>query len=233
MSLAKDKFFELLVPHIEALGYTFKKSKGSFEKVRGDLNYDILFSWDGRGGTTYLNNVMGKVHIPAIAKAIKKLIAIQYEAYVWQGKKMSKSEFKIPQMYTRQLIELANMMRFKEMAAMPFEEKYPIENIKKTVEVVHQQIIQEIIPFHNTVHSEIDILNWYIQKALVQIDSKDYHNIFSFAFPIKMMCKKLRIDEPPFIKAIDFFTNDSMDILWNNQSIDFNSLKARYDAIVF
>jgi hypothetical protein len=39
-------------------------------------------------------------------------------------------------------------MRMKEMAAMPFEYKYPLEKISKTVEVIKQIILQDLIPLH-------------------------------------------------------------------------------------
>lgn len=233
MSQAKDIFFELLTPNIEALGYSFKKSKGSFDKLCGELCYSIRFSWDGRGGTVYLNNVSGIVHIPAIAKANRKLIDIRYEAVVWQERNECNRQSFIPQMYSNQLIELANLMRFKEMAAMPFEEKYPMDKIIKTVEAAKQEIISEIIPFHNTINNEQDILNWYIHKAEEQVKLNDYFNICSYAFPIKLMCKKLKIDEPQFIKDIDFFTKNSMDELWNLQSIDFKKLGEQFNAITF
>lgn len=233
MSQVKDIFFELLVPAIEELGYKFKKSKGSFEKIEDDLCYSILFSWDGRGGTVFLNSVTGKVDIPAIAKANKKLLDIRYEAAIWVEKKERNKGISIPQMYSIQLIELSNMMRFKKMAEMSFEEKYPSDKIKKTVEVVKQGILSEIIPFHNTINNESDILNWYLSKAKEKVEMSDYYNICNYVIPIKLMCKKLRIDEPQFIKDINLFTNHSIDKLWNIQSVDFDSLKERFDAIEF
>lgn len=233
MSQAKDMFFELLTPSIEAMGYKFKKSKGSYDKFVGDVCYSIIFSWDGRGGTTFLNSVNGKVHIPAIAKAINKIMEIRYEAAVWQEVQDRNKRILIPQMYSSKLIELGNMMHFKEMAAMTFEEKYPMDKITKTVEVVRQGITYEIVAFHNTINDEKDILNWYINKAEAQVKKNDFYNICCYAIPIKFMCKKLNTDEPKFINEIDFFTNKSPDALWNIQSLNFTDLRLLFNSIKF
>ena len=84
MSQARDKFYELLCEQIADEGYEFKKSKGDFLKIKNDLNYTIQFSWDGRGGTTFLNGLTGIVEIPKIGKASKKLLAYELSAQVYQ-----------------------------------------------------------------------------------------------------------------------------------------------------
>ena len=71
MSEAKDIFYQLLTPEVEKLGYIFKKSKTQYVKSVGDLDYFIDFSWDGRGGVTFLNHVSGGISAPYIKKASK------------------------------------------------------------------------------------------------------------------------------------------------------------------
>ena len=227
MSQAKDIFFELITPKMEEFGFQFKKSKSCFEKTKGDLFFSIMFSWDGRGGTTYLNNVSSKVHIPKIMKAARALTNIGFEACIWQENPITSNNF-IPQMYSKKLIELANLMRFKEMSAMPFEEKYPIEKIRNTANIALKIVIDDLLPLQSIINNENDILDWYLMKAKEQLERNEINNISYYAFPIKLMCKKLKINEPPLIKEIDLFTKDSIDSHWNMQLIEFETLENRF-----
>lgn len=227
MSQAKDIFFELITPKMEEFGFQFKKSKSCFEKTKGDLFFSIMFSWDGRGGTTYLNNVSSKVHIPKILKAARALTNIGFEACIWQENPITSNNF-IPQMYSKKLIELANLMRFKEMSAMPFEEKYPIEKIRNTANIALKIVIDDLLPLQSIINNENDILDWYLMKAKEQLERNELNNISYYAFPIKLMCKKLKINEPPLIKEIDLFTKDSIDSHWNMQLIEFETLENRF-----
>lgn len=227
MSQAKDIFFELITPKMEEFGFQFKKSKSCFEKTKGDLFFSIMFSWDGRGGTTYLNNVSSKVHIPKILKAARALTNIGFEACIWQENPITSNNF-IPQMYSKKLIELANLMRFKEMSAMPFEEKYPIEKIRNTANIALKIVIDDLLPLQSIINNENDILDWYLMKAKEQLERNEINNISYYAFPIKLMCKKLKINEPPLIKEIDLFTKDSIDSHWNMQLIEFETLENRF-----
>ena len=227
MSQAKDIFFELITPKMEEFGFQLKKSKSCFEKTKGDLFFSIMFSWDGRGGTTYLNNVSSKVHIPKILKAARALTNIGFEACIWQENPITSNNF-IPQMYSKKLIELANLMRFKEMSAMPFEEKYPIEKIRNTANIALKIVIDDLLPLQSIINNENDILDWYLMKAKEQLERNELNNISYYAFPIKLMCKKLKINEPPLIKEIDLFTKDSIDSHWNMQLIEFETLENRF-----
>lgn len=227
MSQAKDIFFELITPKMEEFGFQFKKSKSCFEKTKGDLFFSIMFSWDGRGGTTYLNNVSSKVHIPKILKAARALTNIGFEACIWQENPITSNNF-IPQMYSKKLIELANLMRFKEMSAMPFEEKYPIEKIRNTANIALKIVIDDLLPLQSIINNENDILDWYLMKAKEQLERNELNNISYYAFPIKLMCKKLKINEPPLINEIDLFTKDSIDSHWNMQLIEFETLENRF-----
>lgn len=87
MSEVKDIFFELLSPRIEALGFVYKKSKGSFIKTENDLNFTIGFRWDGRGGTSIINEHHYYVTDDLIEKAYKN----SREQVVFLGINMSAS----------------------------------------------------------------------------------------------------------------------------------------------
>jgi hypothetical protein len=67
-------------------------------------------------------------------------------------------------MYSQTLMNLANNMAFKKMSAMSFEEKYPIENIKRTVFKVEEMIENDIIPFHQSISNEKQILDIITKK---------------------------------------------------------------------
>ena len=233
MSQARDKFYEILCNSIVKEGYQFKKSKGDFEKVNCGIKYSIQFSWDGRGGTTYLNGFTGLVSLHELGKITKKLLAYELPMYIAQPRVTNNQKYPFIQMSSRKLIELANNMKFKEMAALPFEEKYPIANIQKMAEVTESYIKNEIIPFHNSFIDEKQILDEYIVHAEKKYIEQDFHNISFFVFPIKLMCKKLGIEEPDFIKKIDLFTNKSIDDLWNMQNHDFENLEEKFNNIKF
>ncbi|MCC7244989.1 MAG: hypothetical protein IT269_04890 [Saprospiraceae bacterium] len=212
----------------------FKKSTSVFEKTNNRLKYSILFSWDGRGGITFLNELSGIVEIPAIAKASHQLLAYTLPAQVNQPKKDDAHlTYPIPQMYSRKLIELANDMKFKEMAAMSFEEKYPMEKIAKTAEMVSKFILHEVVPFHNTYTDEKQILDFYLLSAEKRYRENDLFNISYFVFPAKLMCKKLGIAEPDFLRDINLFTNQSVDELWNMQHHDFQNMEEKFNTLKF
>lgn len=231
MSEARNKFYELLCKEIANEGYQFKKSKGDFEKNESDLIKIIQFSWDGRGGTTYLNGLTGVVAVPEIAKASKSILAYELPMMVIQQRTNESKIYKLTQMYSNKLVELANGMKFKEMAAMPFEEKYPLEKIQATVAVVTDIIKNETIPFLNSYNNLNQILEYYIHHAEQQYKIKDFHNIGYWVFPIKLMCKKLKKAEPNFIKNINLFTNQSIDDLWNMQYHDFQNLEYKFNQL--
>ena len=193
MSQAKDIFFELITPKMEEFGFQFKKSKGCFELIKGDLTN------------------------------------IGFEACIWQENPITSNNF-IPQMYSKKLIELANLMRFKEMSAMPFEEKYPIEKIRNTANIALKIVIDDLLPLQSIINNENDILDWYLMKAKGQLERNEINNISYYAFPIKLMCKKLKINEPPLIKEIDLFTKDSIDSHWNMQLIYFPFLRNKFHS---
>jgi hypothetical protein len=48
---------------------------------------------------------------------------------------------------------------------------------------------------------------------------------------IKIMNKKLKLDEPQFIKDIPLFTNQSIDDLWNIQGYDFKIKEEKYKQL--
>jgi hypothetical protein len=233
MSKVRDKFYELLCNEIVGINYQFKKSKGCFEKNESDLKKIIQFSWDGRGGTTYLNGLSGVVAVPEIEKASKSILAYEIPMRIIQPRTEESKIYKLTQMYSRKLIELANGMKFKELAAMQFEEKYPLERIQATVRVVADFINNETVPFHNSIYNLNQILEHHISHAEKQYMLNDFHNISYWVFPIKLMCKKLKIEEPDFVKNINLFTNQSIDDLWNMQNHDFQNLEHKFNHLKF
>lgn len=233
MSEVRDKFYKLLCYEIAGIGYQFKKSKGDFEKNESDLKKIIQFSWDGRGGITFLNGLNGVVAVPEIEKASKSILTYELPTRIFQPKSDDNKKYKQTQMYSQKLIELANGMKFKEMAAMPIEEKYPLERIQATVAVVADIIKYETVPFLNSYNDVSQISEYYILQAEKKYKLNDFHNISYWVFPIKLMCKKLKIEEPDFVKSINLFTNQSIDDLWNMQYHNFQNLEHRFNSLTF
>jgi hypothetical protein len=233
MSEVRDLFFELLSPKVEAFGYTFKKSKKYFELVQGDIQLRIDFSWDGRGGTTYLNHVTGNIWLPYVNKAIKQLFNYGVYPIYWQLQNGGHFDASIPQMYSKQLQILANNMDFKKMAAMTFEEKYPIENIKKTVDRAYEIILNELIPRNSSMADERNLLDHRIQISKAKFDTLDFHNSLFELMVLKIMCKKMKVNEPKWVSDIKVFTNKSIDEQWNMQDFDFENMEEKFNNLKF
>lgn len=234
MSEARNKFFEALRKIIEPTGYVFQKTKKKFTLSEEPINFSIMFNWDGRGGLTYLNNVSGLIEINYVNKALKTVLNYKFP-YPVSGQMMGGGFFDetIPQMYSRNLLELANNMAFKKMAAMPFDEKYPPEKITKMVDRVAEIITAEVIPNNQKFNSEQKLLDNLIESVLTKLNAVDTHNTLTTIFVIKVMCKKMKISEPTFVSGIRIFTNQSIDDLWNMQNFDLDKMEEKFNNLKF
>jgi hypothetical protein len=198
MSEAKDKFFELLIPRIEEKGFVFKKGKGTFNKVEKGISYSIVFSWDGRGGTTMINSCWGEIEYIEISKAIKNLTGISGHIQICERPSGCHWDKSIPTMYSKQLLDLANNMAFKKMAAMPFEEKYPIERIQKCVESVDKIITDRIFPTFKLYQSSNDFYKHY---ASLITNTKEEEMYWFNILLTKLFSKLTNNSEPDIIKS--------------------------------
>lgn len=234
MSEVRDTFFELLVPSIEEKGYAFKNSKKNFVLEQGEIISTIDFNWDGRGGTTYLNHISGTIYLAYIHKALKSILNYK-QTYPIFSKFGNGGHFDktIPQMYSQELVDLANNMAFKKMAAMTFEEKYPALKIQKTVNRALEIISNEIIPNNQSMNSEQKLLDFVTNNVEVKLNQIDTHNINWQLLIIKIMCKKMKIEEPKFVSDINIFTNKSIDDLWNMQEFEFDKMEERFKNLKF
>jgi hypothetical protein len=233
MSEVRKTFLDLLHTRIAGEGYSLNKSTGVFEKKRNELLLSLVLSWDGRGGLTFINGVDGQVSVPYVGVASKKLIASVFDARIFHRPTDDAAERRFPQMYSKELLELANGMKFKEMAAMSFESKYPRSSIERAVDYAARYIKEEVIPFHGAFNSDLDVLENYVRAAEKQLAQGDHHNLFHWVFPIKLICKKNGIPEPTFIQRINIFTDRSIDDLWNMQSYDHAQLEQRFNTCTF
>jgi hypothetical protein len=233
MSEARDKFFELLQPEIESTGYVFKKSKKQFIEIEGEAACTIDFSWDGRGGTTYLNYISGEISFKYIADALWTITGLKSYPIYLQGVSGGYLDGSICQMFSKELLKLANNMNFKEMSKMSFEEKYPIGNIQRTVNWAKNFIYKEIIPNQNEMAFEQKLLDFKIDNLSAKLKEIDTHNVMCDVLIIKIICKKMKIDEPKFIKDIEIFTNQSIDDLWNMQSYEFDKMEEKFNNLKF
>jgi hypothetical protein len=233
MSEARDKFYELLAPAIEAKGYVFKKSKKQFVLTNGEAICTINFSWDGRGGTTYLNHINGEISFIYLSKALITVNNLKGYPIFYKGTSGGHFDETIPQMYSKELFALTRDMAFKKMSAMSFEEKYPLVNIQRTVDRVKEIIETEIIPIHQEMSNEKKILNLKINNLLEKLNEIDTDIIMWDILIIKIMSKKMKLEEPKFIKDIKIFTNKSIDPSWNMQLFEFDKMEEKFNNLKF
>jgi hypothetical protein len=180
MSEVKDKFYEILVPKIEAIGFQFKKSKTSFVKVENGLEYLINFHWDGRGGTTMLDLVELEINDIDIQKELKKRtkrngLPHVYTAFGYIG--YQTNIVKIPVMYSKKTLDLANNMNFRALSQMPQDEKYPPERILNSANFVENLILTRVMPFFDSFQNKNDIFNHLSEQ--VKNSSEDISPLFT------------------------------------------------------
>jgi hypothetical protein len=228
MSLVRDKFFELLTPKLQELGYEYSKSKFSYKMTIKDQDYIIDFSWDGRGGTSIIRSIEGKVSYATLRK-IDKAMDIWSDGLIWQIN-CGNFDSRIPVMYSKELLDLANDMAFKKMSEMPFEKKYPIELIEKCVDTVYEIITTETI--HKLMQAnEKEIIALRTQELIAELEAEHYDNCISRALCIKVWCKYFGLPEPSFITALSIFNNNTLDVHWNNTERDYNKMIKIFDDI--
>jgi hypothetical protein len=166
MSEVKDKFYEILVPKITVYGFEFKKSKTSFVKVENGLEYQINFDWDGRGGVTMMDSVDVSVNDLAIQQAIKKRTKRNGLPHVMSGwGYRSANSVKIPVMYSRAALDLANNMNFRGLSQMLQDDKYPPERILNSAKFVEDLILNQVFPFFEKFKNTADIYDYLREKA--------------------------------------------------------------------
>lgn len=142
MSRLKDDFFELLTPMFEAKGYKFLKSKNRFTKTKGSYIFSISLKWEGRGGIVMIDWMDYEVSSTDKANAFLKWGNIHHS----DGSAIPV----IPVMYSRRVLEAANEMNLKKLAAIPYDEKYPPESIRKCVHKIWELYEAVIMPAFKT-----------------------------------------------------------------------------------
>ena len=136
-------------------------------------------------------------------------------------------------MYSKAFNDLINTGNLKLMAAMPFEEKYPIEKIEKCANKVFEIVETELFSFIEKMVSENKILEHKKEQLLENLNKLETHNCMIEILNVKIMCKKLKIQEPQFIQDINIFTNKSIDDLWNMQDYEYDKMQERFDNLKF
>jgi hypothetical protein len=203
MSEAKNKFYQHLVPRVTALGFSFKKSKNSFERIVNDIQQVVVLRWDGRGGTTVLDLL--EIHIKSISinKAVKEYNPVFagmphcYDAFGYIGP----NYVKIPVMYSKKTLDLANDMNLATLAKLPFEEKYPSKSIQASADFVFNLFTEKTIPSLNVNYSETEIYEKLLQKTKTEIQRNEASAIHIFL--LYLYAKKLQIALPDTVKNYD------------------------------
>lgn len=151
---------------------SLKKLLTKFVKIENGITYEINFRWDGRGGVTVLNTIGYNVYSNDINRAFKSIFGIAINcgistAYGYHGK--LEHHVEIPVMYSKKALELANNMNFKELAKVPFEEKYPTERIIHSANFVYDLIIEKLFTYISHQANEKDIYN-------IRLKDSEIHN---------------------------------------------------------
>jgi hypothetical protein len=102
----------------------------------------------------------------SIAQAIKKRTKFNGLPHVFSNwGYCGANHVKIPVMYSRATLDLANNMNFKVLAQMSQVEKYPPERILNSAKFVENLIVNEILPFFEKFKNTMDIYHYLIEKA--------------------------------------------------------------------
>jgi hypothetical protein len=232
MSEVKDRFYEILVPKIEAIGFQYKKSKSAFLRVENELEYQIKFHWDGRGGTSILSSLWLTVNNSLVQKAEKILTGSgNLDAYFTGFGYSATHTVEIPVMYSRKTLDLANSMNFKELAKLTFDEKYPKDRILASTNFVEDLIKTQVLPFFEGCKTDADIYKSLCEQ-LKKEQNIDWvsHN---FVLLIKLYAKKTGLPEPPELQNYLRFQERFKESFGDMNKVDFDTLEDRIKAYSF
>lgn len=229
MSQAKDILFSILTPKVEAFGYRFVKAKNGYSKRENDIWYKITSSWDGRGGISCINHFSGEVSLAYVEKITKSMFDIPYNFRILEPSFFYFDE-NIPQMFSKKMLETSSL---KTMSKIPFDEKYPMARIKNTADYIERKILQEIIPFHQTWQSEGQILEALLKNIGERYAEGAYFGLIQDVAVAKIILKKMKIEEPDFIRAIEIFSKQTEDESWNMQEFDVQKSKKMFLDQIF
>jgi hypothetical protein len=232
MSEVKDKFYDILVPKIEAIGFQYKKSKSAFFKVENELEYQIKFHWNGRGGTSMLSSLWLTVNNSLVQKAEKILTGSgNLDAFFTGFGYSTTHTVEIPVMYSRKTLDLANSMNFKELAKLTFEEKYPADRILASANFVEDLIKTQVLPFFEGCETDADIYNSLCERLKKEqnIDWVSHH----FVLLIKLYAKKTGLPEPPELQNYLRFQERFKESFGDMNKVDFDTLEDRIKAYSF
>jgi hypothetical protein len=230
MSELRDKFFELLVPKMEALNFKYVKSKSSFRKSNQELDYQINLRWDGRGGLVVLENIWVSIKSIALQKAEKELTKINSEAHIYRAYSRSYGQvIKVPNMYSQKALDIANTMNFKELAKLTFQEKYPIERIKMGADIVYDTITKIVIPQMEVFKTERDVYTELLGNCLKEPEPVFVNCLYIFW--LKMLSKKLNMPLPEKIASNTAYIQEFKEGYGSLGKVDFDKLE--YEMNVF
>jgi hypothetical protein len=232
MSEVKDRFYDILVPKIEAIGFQYKKSKSAFLRVEKELEYQIKFHWDGRGGTSMLSSLWLSVNNSLVQKAEKILTGSgNLDAFFTGFGYSSTHTVEIPVMYSRKTLNLVNSMNFKELAKLTFDEKYPKDRILASANFVEDLIKTQVLPFFEGCKTDADIYNSLCERLKKEqnIDWISHH----FVLLIKLYAQKTGLPEPQELKNYLRFQERFKESFGDMSKVDFDTLEERIKACSF
>lgn len=166
MSPAKKIIIEKIIPVMEEYGYRFYKGSTTFSKKHNNLDYRIRLRFDGRGGLTLLDSIEFAVEIPHYNRIIKQLVGDTSSSLISGGLNYWTFNREIvPVPYSRKALTIANDMNMKELAKIPFEEKYPTERLDSSAQATCKLLKEHAFPFFEGYDSYEKIYEKYAFNA--------------------------------------------------------------------
>jgi hypothetical protein len=225
MSQVSDKFYELQTPIMQEHNFVFKKSKNLFEKSDAEFNYKISFNWDGRGGLSILDGISYNVENRAIQEACYKLMKYKTPfGHIGNGISwIANGQYQIPIMASKEAYKLFGNVNLKALANMPFEEKYPMENIQHCVNAVNGFLDTTILPFFAQ-NANSQTIYEQLFKQMEAVETLGDGNLLGI-ITLRLYSRMLAMPMPKNVLEYDNFMNQ-MRHTFQDWKINFDTFEA-------
>jgi hypothetical protein len=187
----------------------------------------VHLKWDGRGGVSIIDAIVFWIENDAVEKVFRQLMTFKnHQGHRCEaiGLVDKNGQLQIPTMYTKAILDLANNMNFKALAALPFEEKYPIERINNCVATVEKYFINAISPFFEA-HKMPVVTYEYLYKTIET--AKNVEDILVFQIVLlKLYAQKLGLPLPAKLQDYTDYISEMKAMYSDNFKINFDALDA-------
>lgn len=128
-------------------------------------------------------------------------------------------------MYSQATLDLAKNMNFKALAAMNFEDKYPLVRIQNCVNKVEQLILVKALPFFAANDSVLTI--YHQKREAINTAEKLEEISCHFILETKLYAQKLGLFQPEKLNGYTHYIQQFKDGLGYMNKVDFDTLEIR------